>query len=59
MSHSVLSVKDQPFVSETQDSINMSNVELEHEHEKTNVEAVSHEKTDVEAVSPKEESEFR
>jgi len=51
MSHSVLSI------SETHESNDMSNVDLE--HEKTGIETVTHEKTDVEAGSPKEESEFR
>jgi len=59
MSHSVLSVEDEHHVSKTQDGIKMSNVDLEHEHEKTDVEAVAHEKTDVEAVTPEVESEFR
>jgi len=57
MSHSVLSIKDEPSISETHESNDMSNVDLE--HEKTGIETVTHEKTDVEAGSPKEESEFR
>lgn len=57
MSDSVVPMEREASISETQESNDMSNVELE--HEKTGIETVTHEKTDVEAVTPNEESEFR